>query len=328
LENKHLMYIDSIRRGHRGAPVSLQIALTDHCFNQCPMCGHWRRSHLATLDMEVLLDYLGKLEPKGLESCCYSGGDPFTRGDLSQLMSWHIGNQVLFSFITAGYSNDTLDLGLLRHAKWVRVSMDSVVPETYAKIRGGTISLNDVVKSIDRMVAAEVNVQFNLTISNKNVRELGKIFDFAIDHGISEVTTKLVRHTPGMALSPAELALAQEICEDYRKKFFDHDIPAFLACTPYEVQPIDQCWASLYQGFISADGRIYPCCIGAGDTEASSLLPSLGNIYEDPFDVWKRVSAFGVMASGVPKVCQDQCLERLNIINTSVEGFITKQNFF
>ena len=44
-ESKVVRYIDSIKSGLREFPPSLQIGLTDHCFNRCITCNGRKWSH-------------------------------------------------------------------------------------------------------------------------------------------------------------------------------------------------------------------------------------------------------------------------------------------
>lgn len=333
-KHKILRYLDSLKNGWRKFPPSLQVSLTDYCFNKCIMCGHWKRKNKSSLDLTRLIEFLTYGQDHGLETVCYSGGDPFLYGeDLNILMRWHIDNNVKFGFITAGYVPwGQIDFGLLPKAEWVRCSLDAVDPDVYRASRGG-ISCDKVVESIEMMVANNVNVCFGITIHRKNETNIKDIFDFAISLNIHEVRAWIVRNVDG--LEPENKALLASMLSLYRQLFKMTNIDNNLVDTlnilesKREQLPFDRCYACLFQLFIDANGDVYPCCIIAGDTESSANHSPLGNIHNDSWRVIKSwIDNFSALSfKELPAICRRNCILRLSTINHFANKYWEEQNF-
>lgn len=332
-EHKILRYMDSIKNGWRKFPPSLQIGLTDYCFNRCIMCGHWKRKNKSRLDLARLIESLEYGKDCGLESVCYSGGDPFMYGEeLNALMQWHIENDVKFGFITAGYVSGDIDLELLSEAEWVRCSLDAVDPDIYKLSRGG-ISCGKVIESIKMMIANDVNVCLGITIHRGNEANIRDIFDFAISLNIHEVRAWIVRNADG--LEPEDKAQLAPMLNVYKHLFkmagVDNNIGETLSILEFgqEQLPFERCYACLFQLFIDANGDVYPCCIIAGDTEDSSNHSPFGNIYRDSWHVIKSwIDNFSKFSSSqLPAICRKNCILRLSTINHFAGKYWDEQNF-
>lgn len=326
---KQLMYIDALRKGWRKCPPSLQVAMTDHCFNTCPMCGHWKRICKHEMPVEIWGDKLVELQGLGLESVCYSGGDPFKHPDINHIMMDHDSLNLPFAIITSGYIPDNVNLDLVAQAKWVRVSLDSLSDVVYKKCRGGVITPEMILKSLNKAREAGVNIQFNLTAHNLNLDGLSDVFDLARALA-SKVAIKPVIHDLALSLDEDQTIFLKKLIEDYRLKFDESGIEHDLTyAAPNRDFRINRCYACMWQLFIDANGEVNPCCIIAGDTESQGHMDSLGNILKEPWEnVWNRVLAFSEVRSVPPEYCQNNCIARHYLINRVVEPLWDHPSFF
>lgn len=322
-KQKILRYADSFTKYFRNFPVSLHVEITDRCFNQCPMCGHWKRDTKADLELDRFRDYVVYGKNNGLESVCLSGGDPLALENINTVMRF-LSGFVAFGVVTAGYVPDHVSMDLLRKAQWVRVSLDAIEEETYNKVRGGVIYAFEVKNSIEKMLKAGVNVELGVTVHKLNVDEIVSIFAYAKRVGIKKISARTVySHSSGLALNQGELRTAASACRNYGVRFTHSFTP----------KPAKRCWASNYQHFIRANGDVYPCCILAGDTESAPKFDvKFGNIDYSRYDIIQ--SAAMKFAANFPKLlevkemCNAECIQRLNYINTIVERTIGERNFF
>lgn len=296
-----------VRDGLRGAPISMQVALTDSCFNRCIMCDHPNRPQ-KSIKVGDWLGFLDRLKEVAAEpeSVCYSGGDPMAYPDFNEVMRWHVENGVAFGCTITGYVPPHIDLGYLSQAAWVRVSLDAVTPEVYAKVRGRT-PVEKVIKGIDDMIAAGVNVCLGITVHAENLGDLPNVLAFAADRGITDIDQRHVY--PGSA--------------------------AYAPDWHRDIAPFRHCHAALYQLYIDSDGSVYPCCITAGDTTDSPQAPACGNFLTEPWwQVWARVVEFSRRElEDLPAVCRTCCVQRLSEINNVVDAIEAEwpadyRNFF
>jgi len=282
-------YAPLVQGGKRRAPVSIQVALTDSCFNRCIGCGHPMREQKKM----AYGDYLSWVEnlPVLPESVCYSGGDPMAYPDFNHVMAWHVSTGVKFGCTITGYVPKTIDMELLAQAQWIRVSLDAVDPDVYAVVRGKT-SLAKVMKSIDAMLEARVNVQLGVTLHPANEGQLPLIKEWAAGKGITDIDTRYAY--------PQSNPLWDDVDLETRS-----------------VMPFETCKAVFYQLYIDSDGSVYPCCITAGDTRDGPRARSLGNIYKQAWpEIWDNVVAYSeIKKANLPEVCRTCCVKRLSEIN-------------
>jgi MoaA/NifB/PqqE/SkfB family radical SAM enzyme len=273
-------------------PISAQIALCDACFNRCANCNHYNREYMERMPWERLQVFLAVAFQMGLESACYSGGDPFAYKDWNKVARMHTEYDVAFGVTVAGYVPTSIDLQLLANARWVRVSLDAITPSGYARARGG-VSVEKVLSGIDRMLGAGVNVQLGVTVDRHNQDEIDGIMDYAKQQGIKEVFVHPIYHGTG---EDAEWADADQEREPI---------------------PFQHCHACLYQIYVGADGGVYPCCRVNNDTGCAPLMAPLANIFEDSLEgIMDALRAWRSQdRSELPHVCRASCVRRLAEIN-------------
>ena len=303
-------YYEKVKDGRFGIPVSLQVALCDACFNRCIMCDHPSRPIMKRMDAARWIDKLEFFASRGLESVCYSGGDPMAYSDFNLVMESHIREAVEFGMTITGYVPPTIDLQLLKHAAWVRVSLDAVTPEIYEKVRG-KVNVSKVLASIKAMVAADVNIGLGITLHADNIGDIDNVLAFAASQGITDIETHHIEPDSGVR--------AIRVPEKWERK----------------IEPFQNCHAALYQLYIDAGGDVYPCCITAGDAHAAPQAYAIANIWDDPswdFDIWPKVVAYSRLKySDLPPICRECCIQRLSQINSicgEMEKSVTDKSFF
>ena len=313
--DKALLYLDSLSKGYRKFPPSLQIGLTDYCWNECCMCGHWKKKDKRTLNFGFLLDLLNYGKGLGLETVCYSGGDPMLYRHINELMSWHEKEDVEFGLVTSGHIPTKTDKRLLSLAKFIRISLDSIRNKTYSACRGGAIKVREIIHCIDDMNCN--NVGLGITLTKFNIEEIGELCDFAIEKGIKEVRMWPVRHRPDLSIIPDNEILSTLLHYSRKLDTFGTKNNLSLTARSMRKEPIskfDFCKAALYQMFITPDMNFYPCCIMAGDTEDS---PNMQPFDDSSFEsVLQGAKDFSMLPFDQrPGVCSTGCTPRLSFLN-------------
>ena len=296
-------YMPAVWDGKLGVPVSFQVALTDTCFNRCIGCGHPQRVQKKM----VCDDWLNFLSQRtGVESVCYSGGDPMAYVDFNKVMQWHVDHYVAFGMTITGFVPSYIDLVLMRNATWVRASLDAVDADVYAVVRGKT-PLPKVLDSIEKMVSHGVNVELGVTLHPANEGQLPKIKAYADFHGIKTIHSRYAY--------PNSNPQWTDVDQGQRG-----------------VVKFNHCRAVFYQLYIDSDGSTYPCCITAGDTRKGPQANSLGNIYKEPWPViWDRTVEYSRLElAQLPDICRSCCVKRLSEINGLCDEAVNSsgQSFF
>lgn len=298
-------YFDRVKDGAAGFPISLQVALTDACFNRCIMCDHPSRpQHRMKADDWNF--FLRSARDRGLESVCYSGGDPMAYPEINAVMHEHGRTGIEFGMTITGYVPPSVSLALMAGAKWVRCSLDAVTPEVYEKVRGKT-PVGKVLASIERMLGAGVKVGLGITLHADNIDDLPNVLDWATEHGINDIETHHIVPDSGPR--------AMKVPEKWNRK----------------IEPFQNCHAVLYQLYIDAQGDVYPCCITAGDAQAAPQAYALGNIFAHswPGAIWPKVIEYSRIAyKDLPPICRECCIQRLSQINNICGQIVSEKSFF
>lgn len=330
-------YVSSLRNSTLKFPASLQIGLTDYCYNMCITCQHWHRHQKHSINFASLIKTIDYGSFNGLETVCYSGGDPFKYEQINEVMMEHLKLEIDYGFITAGFVPRNLSLDLLFLAKFVRVSFDAYDNDVYKLCRGGSITATDVIRNIFMMKKYGVNVCLGVTAHNKNFHQFEKIFSFAIGSGVREIRIWPVRDVPELSMSHDESQIVLESISKWLPTFDKNNISNNLLeaygiiSESDESVEFNRCFACRLQLFINADGFIYPCCIIAGDTRRlpfNEPFDHIDNICDNWPDINTKIIKYSRLTRNkLPSICTTNCITRLSSINKYIGDNIRNKNF-
>lgn len=320
--NKILKYSDSIKNNLRKFPASIQIALTDNCFNKCYMCGHWKRKIKDTIDTNKLIDFIKYGKDNGLESICFSGGDPFAFNDLNIVMKICKELSIEYGFITAGYVPDFVDIELLKNSSFIRISLDSVT--NYENCRGG-IDIGIVIDSIKKLIKNNIAISFGITVHSLNAFDIENILKFILTlENVKEVRTWPVRGDFGKAIVDEDFI---KMINKYNDILTANNIDTNISDLPQHLlygetkNTFKHCMIGKLHAFIGADGNIFPCCVIAGDSKDHDYGIVLGNINNFNIDEFNlNVEKMSKISfKDLPECCKTECTSRLSTINKALE---------
>jgi MoaA/NifB/PqqE/SkfB family radical SAM enzyme len=288
------------------------------------MCGHWKRKQKEYLYFEAFERFVNRLADRGLQTICFSGGDPLAHPHINDFMNYCVENYFDFGLVTAGFVPDEVDEETLSNAKWVRISLDAIDYDLYEKIRGGGVNLREVHYGLLTYLEIGVEVQLGITAHKYNIDHIPLIIDAMSGYPIKRIDIRPVyKHSKD--LYPTE----EQIKNLMANKWVNREgvnTDSFY----FQIKPVNRCWASLYQWFIRSNGDVYPCCIIAGDTENKPKKSiCFGKISEKIDDIYERAHKFSQSRSkDCLKICNRDCIERFWTINDIVEDVCQGEGYF
>ena len=289
-------------------PVGCVVAVTYRCNARCTVCDIWKSESRVEEEL-VPSDYAWL--PRSLRSVNVSGGEPFLRDDLVEIVSV-IGRacpraRVVIS--TNGLSPSRIEgmMAEMNHVA-VRVSVDAV-GETHDEIRGIEGGYEKALDTVRRLKALGVSdLGLAATSSEKNPGELRRVKNLADELGVSFIAS--AAHSSPIFFGeheedrPTSDEAAGEMAEIMRQELASRN-PRSWARAYYMRGLIDYvrgkprrlpCGAGVDHFYLDPFGDVYPCNVsGVG----------MGNIRDGSFKEIRKSSAGEV----VPAVagCQEQC---------------------
>jgi MoaA/NifB/PqqE/SkfB family radical SAM enzyme len=152
-------------------PRRLDVRLNGQCNLQCIMCDVWKQpnglyddSDFWTRGPQEIFPFLNEVD--------VLGGEPFVQADTYRLIDEvsKVNSSCTWAFVTNGNYNVQPILKRLEKLsiRWFMLSLDSVNPETYAKIRKGG-NLKRTMQTIEALAGF-----------NRSLKSSGRAFDFSL----------------------------------------------------------------------------------------------------------------------------------------------------
>lgn len=204
------------------SPRSVDLSITNKCNLRCKYCFHFTSEGDTGHDLptEEWLTFFKELNDCAVMDVCLSGGEPFCRKDLKELIDGIVKNRMRFNIL----SNGTLIteewaefLHSTKRCNYVQVSIDGSIPITHDSFRGEG-NFKRSIEGIKNLQKHNVSTTVRVTIHKNNVHELENIAKLLLeDIGLPSFSTNSAsymglcrQYTDEIMLSPEERTLAME----------------------------------------------------------------------------------------------------------------------
>ncbi len=278
-------------------PLTVLAELTYRCVFRCRHCHVWPRAAVGReLPTAAWLRILGELAEAGTLFLTFSGGEPFLRPDLFELIDAAVSRGFSLTLFTGGYLLDPEAAARVAGAgvAAVEVSFYSSRPEVYEAVTEVSGSWTRVTENIRRLRDSGVPVMLKTPVMRTNYRALSETYRWAQDEGF------LFRadFTLFPDDSPAECNRDEILGEAELEEALRLAAPYCPPLRPSPSRPADTlCSAGHRFCTIDPAGRLYACsCLPepAGDLTRASFAqvwrdsPVLAEFRKLTRSVWQR----------------------------------------
>jgi SynChlorMet cassette radical SAM/SPASM protein ScmF len=269
------------------------------------------------LSMGAIIAALDECRELGLKSIKITGGEPFTRKDIFELLEYLKKNGVGINMETNAVLIRQREARALKEAlvRQVAVSLDGPNARVHESLRGVDGSFDDALKGIGALVAEKLNLQIITCLWKGNADRVKDTVALAASLGASSVKINPVHvisrahsmESSGETLSVKETIdfyhrLSGELKEEKRVRVIFDIPPAFRPMKEACRGRIGSCGIFNILGLLG-DGRISICGIGS---VADALV--LGKIGEDRIkDIWHNNSVLKEIRADVPSRLEGIC---------------------
>lgn len=143
------------------SPLVGVFEVTSRCNLHCPHCFVFPKKEIE-LPLEDAQKVISDLKDLGILMLCISGGEPFIREDITDLVDFAMSQKIPHILIP---SNCTLiDDGIINHLKnykgkiTIMVSLDASTPEAYDQFRNTQGSFQEVINTVEKLQNAAISV--------------------------------------------------------------------------------------------------------------------------------------------------------------------------
>ncbi len=261
----------------------------DHCYREA---GCKAEEELSTEEAKTLLEQIARA---GFKIMIFSGGEPLTRPDILELVSYatSLGLRSVFgtngTLITLEMAQKLKDAG----AMGMGISLDSMDKKKHNEFRKFDGAWEGAVQGMRNCRAVGLPFQIHTTVMDWNNHELEAITDFAVAEGAVAHHFFFLVPTGRAKTIEAESLRAEQYEETLTrimKKQTEVDIELKPTCAPQFMRIAAQmgiktrfrrgCLAGTAYCIISPRGKVQPCAY---------LNMELGDVRETPFDeIWKN----------------------------------------
>ncbi len=298
----------------------IYLNLTNRCNLLCEHC--WLSSGSSNdieasyeIDLDTIKRAIEDAISIGLSGVKITGGEPFLRGDILELIDFLHEKGLETTIETNGtlITEKTVDRLKKNEVSLVCVSLDGASAETHDRLRNAPNSFNRVMKAIRLLKQADIDIQIIMTLYRSNIDELYILMDMLADIGVDSLSINpLVPSGRGKRMVdeglsiPVErlIALNREIEEIEGRYPFNIYFTLPVAFKSMDSLKSDRCECNILNIIgLLGNGGISICGIGYGE---DALV--FGNIARDDIrDVWRKSSFLSLLRREIPMGLKGVC---------------------
>ncbi len=303
----------NILKEHKVRPPRLVAwELTNACNLACIHCRasaikEPSQDELSTAEAKHFVDELAEYKP----IIILTGGEPLLRADVYEIARYATGRGLRVVLATNGtlltheIARRLKEAGIQR----VSISIDGATPHTHDTFRGEHGAFEAALRGIEILKQEGISFQINTTITKRNLDEIPRIYDLALDLKASALHIFLLVPT-GRGEEIVEDEIPPQDYERVLNWFYDKSkykkLQLKATCAPHYFRIMRQrakaegisitkethgfeamtkgCLGGSAFCFVSSKGDVYPC----------GYLPALaGNIRQKPFAmIWEKSHVF------------------------------------
>ncbi|HLB24880.1 MAG TPA: radical SAM protein [Nitrospirota bacterium] len=286
------------------------VITTYRCNARCHMCNIWR--YPTAVGDEIKPAVLEKL-PR-LDFCNVTGGEPFLREDISEIVKVLRGRSRRVVISTNGYYTEKiLDVARANPDVGIRISLEGLAAAN-DELRGLKDGFDHGLRTLlelDRMGLKDIG--FGITVSDRNAKDMIELYQLASAMGL-EFATAAVHNSYYFHKYDNEVKAKDEVAECFRelirellksrrvkdwfRAYFNFGLINYVQGRP-RLLP---CEAGTENFFVDPYGEVRPC----NGMEESMWFESMGNLNERGFDeIWngEKAKAIREKVKSCPKNC-------------------------
>lgn len=161
-------------------PIMVGWSITNKCNLKCLYCSQNSGNEIDNeLDFDEVKKIIDELEMNKVSVIAFTGGEPFLREDLPDILRYANSKNIRCQITTNGLAiAEGYPLEVLSRFIKIRISLDSFNSGTHDYLRNKKGCHKKVLKAIEIVKKVGIPIEIVTTISKKNIKEIDNIFEF------------------------------------------------------------------------------------------------------------------------------------------------------
>lgn len=310
-------------------PVKVQWEITYRCNLKCQHCHLWQTKEHDELTTEEAKSFISELKEMNTVHLSFSGGEPFIRSDIYELISYAnsigLGTSVNTNgtrLADIGNAGKACDTGLGA----VYISLDGPDAEMHNSLRGSPNAFKNALNAIDNIIRYRTDgspkVFINTTITGGNINHLQGILHIAKEHGVDGMTMSILQDV-GKFSPDEKVAIKKEDIQGLSDRL-QNMIKESGGIIPHTKEYLDnfqtyieepnklykyRCAAGYATVMIHPNGDVYPCPVA---------FKKMGSLRDSSFtDIWFSKEADNIrrkIKAGKHPICWFDCVAPISLL--------------
>ena len=272
---------------------SFQMELTSRCNERCRHCYLPGPRNLADLETPLVMDLLDQLAEMGTLGLTLSGGECLLHKDFIPILKHARKKDFSISVLSNVTLLDDDILAAMKEANLnlLQASVYSMDPDEHDWITQSPGSLEKTLRSLERLIEADVPVQVSCPTMKKNYKSYRDVLKWAYEHGIKGYTDYIMMARTDHSTDNLDNRLSLEETGALLRDITDIDVEykAILDAgenskdtmtdEEWASQPV--CGAGRDSMCVAANGEFYPCSGFQGYPLGNAHHQTVRNVWEN-----------------------------------------------
>jgi radical SAM protein with 4Fe4S-binding SPASM domain len=291
------------------------------CTLNCLHCGSRAgRARARELTLDECLPIADELAALGCRDLTLIGGEVFLFTGWEKLSAHLVERGVAVNVVSNGYRITSKEVEQIQRAKLTNIGLSiDGMEENHNRIRGRADAFARICGSLELLRSNGIRVGAVTSLMNFNCRDLSRLYDFLVDHGVDVWQLQLVSamgklsSRQDLAVTPRQVARITDFIRDKSQErkmlviaadsigYFDQN-EAYIRGRTGPVSCWSGCHAGLSSVFIDSVGNVKGC----GALYSDAFIE--GNLREASLaEIWARPGAFAYNRAFKPAMLTGRC---------------------
>lgn len=165
----------------------INFEITSKCNQKCLYCFNaYRRENINDLSFDKIKKILLDLKKKNIKSMLFTGGEPFSRNDMIQVLELSLDMGFDTSILSNGFKISSLvkeNKEVFKRLNTIQISLDTLNEKRLNKVRGYDNAYDDAISAIKELFKYNMkNIEISSVFDKENKDDVLEIAKFAHKH--------------------------------------------------------------------------------------------------------------------------------------------------